>query len=182
MSQRPHQAGHHLTAVSTTAASFRLACVADVPALVALVNLAYRVEDFFIEGDRTDAADMAERLADGAFLLAESGDGGLDGCVHVTARGRHGHFGMLSVHPGAQRRGLGRALVTAAEEHCRARGCDDMSLEVVNLRDGLPGWYGRLGYRETGTAPFPAPDRLKQPCHFILMTRPLAARPLEATR
>jgi hypothetical protein len=50
-----------------------------------------------------------------------------------------------------------------------------MGLRVVNIREELAPWYRRLGYRETGaTAPFDDP-RLKRPCHFVEMEKPLAS-------
>jgi hypothetical protein len=47
---------------------------------------------------------------------------------------------------------------------------------VVNVREDLPPWYRRLGYRETGTLPFDSP-RKKRPCHFIQMEKGLSSTP-----
>jgi hypothetical protein len=47
-----------------------------------------------------------------------------------------------------------------------------MDLSVVNLRTELPRFYDRLGYTETGTAPFTDP-RATRPCHFVLMSKRL---------
>jgi GNAT superfamily N-acetyltransferase len=146
-----------------------------VTAVRELIDLAYRVEDFFIDGNRTDGEDVAALLRDHTFLLAETAERELHGCVFVRVTPPRGYFGMLSVHPAAQGHGLGRFLVKAAERHCRDRGCTDMDLSVVNLREELPSWYARLGYRECGTEPFEATGKLKRPAHFILMTRPLEA-------
>ena len=49
-----------------------------------------------------------------------------------------------------------------------------MELLIVNLRPELPRFYQRLGYRETGTEPFPDKAGMKLPCHFIRMAKPLA--------
>lgn len=47
----------------------------DVPALVEVINRAYRVEDFFIDGDRTDAADVQARMSrPGAGFLVIDGE------------------------------------------------------------------------------------------------------------
>lgn len=155
-------------------AVFRLVRPSDLPALVTLINLAYRVEDFFINGNRTNETDVRYELEHGLFIVAEDRAGDLAGCVHVAVRRDRGHFGMLSVHPAHQGSGLGKALVAAAEDHCREHGCTTMELEVVNLREELPPWYRRLGYVESGTSPFPAPEKQKLPCHFIVMSKPLA--------
>jgi len=63
--------------------------------------------------------------------------------------------------------------MTAAEEHARSAGAVVMDLRIVNLRSALPGFYRRLGYEETGTAPLPADATVKQPCHFIQMSKKL---------
>jgi GNAT superfamily N-acetyltransferase len=153
--------------------NLRPAHAADLPAIGELVNLAYRVEDFFIDGDRTDGEDMAQLLAEGTFLLAESPERELQGSVFIRVRPPRGYFGMLSVHPVAQGSGLGKFLIRAAERHCRDRGCSDMDLSVVNLRTELIPWYAKLGYAEVGTEPFVHGSKLKQPAHFILMSRHL---------
>jgi GNAT superfamily N-acetyltransferase len=150
----------------------------EAPALAALISLAYRVEDFFKIGDRTDADDVRARMQNGVFLVLQDApeDGGaLAGCVYVTRHDRTGYFGMLSIDPERQRRGFGPLLIAAAEAYCRERGCSEMELEVVNLRTELPPYYRRFGYVEAGTRPFPDTERASQPCHFIVMTKPLAA-------
>lgn len=148
----------------------------DVSALVRVINRAYRVEEFFVVGDRTTEDEIARRLTlpDAAFLVIDDDEPGcLAGAVFVEVRGERGYFGMLSVDPDRQKRGLGRRLVRAAEEHCRAAGCRFMDLDVVNLRLELPAFYRSLGYEDAGRAPFPAEERLRREAHLVLMTRPL---------
>jgi GNAT superfamily N-acetyltransferase len=155
----------------------RVATSDDAPALVHLINAAYRVEDFFIDGDRTSERDVRARLAaPGASFLVIDGPaaGQPAGAVYVEIRGTRGYFGLLSVDPGRQKQGLGRALVQAAEAHCRAAGCRDMDIDVVNLRRELPAFYSGLGYIATGTAPFPDRAKLTQEAHLVVMTKPLA--------
>jgi len=160
----------------------RFATEDDVPAIVALVNRAYRVEDFFKFGDRTDAREVREHLASGRFLLAEASDGALAGSAYVRVRGPRGYFGMLSADPARAGQGLGRFLVASAEAICREAGCIEMDLSVVNLRQELFPWYRKLGYRECGTEPWPANEPTRIPCHFVLMTRSLAVPVPEITR
>jgi ribosomal protein S18 acetylase RimI-like enzyme len=145
----------------------------DAARVAALITLAFRVEEFFVDGDRTTANAVRARMQHGAFLLMEDADRTLAGCIYVDTRGDRGYFGMLSIDPERQGRGLGRQLVTAAEERCRAAGCREMEIEVVNLRTELPPFYRRLGYTETGTRPFNQLDRAKLACHFIVMTKEL---------
>lgn len=150
----------------------RVATDADVAAVVALINLAYRVEDFFKVGERTDEADVRKEMGRGVYLL--HGDGSrLVGSVLVRVTPPRGYFGMLSVHPEAQRGGLGGALVRAAETYAGERGCTEMDLSVASPRLELPPWYRKLGYRECGTEPWEATETISQPAHFVLMTRSL---------
>ena len=152
----------------------RIATPDDAAALAALISLAYRVEDFFKIGDRTDADDVRARMKDGAFLVLDEDDGSLAGCVYVTRHGETGYFGMLSIDPARQGRGLGARLIAAAEAHCASQGCSEMELEVVNLRTELPPFYQRFGYTESGTRPFTDTDKASQPCHFVVMTKKLS--------
>ena len=147
---------------------------ADVAAIVALVNEAYRVEEFFIRGPRTGPREVEEKLHTGGFLVAE-GPRGLEGCVYVEPRGDSGYFGLLAVDPSRQGTGLGRRLTGAAEERLRAAGCRSVEILVVHLRAELTSFYARLGYEEAGTAPFPEAERprLRLPCHFVVMRKPL---------
>lgn len=150
----------------------RDATAADVEAIARLVNRAFLVERFFVEGDRTSPAEISRMLESGAFLLAEA-DGPLVACVYVELRGERGYFGMLSVDPSRQGEGLGRRLVDAAEDRCRRAGCRVMEIHVVDLRRELRPLYRRLGYVEAGTEPFPDTERAKLPARFIVMTKPL---------
>ena len=152
----------------------RPATAADAPRIAALVNAAFRVERFFVEGDRISADEVASMMARGSFLLAEDEDA-LVGCVYAEPRGESGYLGLLSVDPARQAQGVGRFLVAAAEDHCRRAGCRRMDMLIVNLRTELPPFYRRLGYAESGTAPFPDNGRATQRCHFIRMSKPLDA-------
>jgi hypothetical protein len=51
-----------------------------------------------------------------------------------------------------------------------------MTIKVVNLRTDLLLRYERLGYAATGTEPYVHRPVL-QPCHFVLMEKPLAQAP-----
>jgi hypothetical protein len=60
-----------------------------------------------------------------------------------------------------------------AEELFRDAHCVAIDLRIVSARTPLPGFYGHLGYLETGTAPLPPDAQVKVPCHFILMSKSL---------
>lgn len=159
--------------MTSPASRVRVASVDDSPALARLISLAFQVEAFFKIGDRTNPDEVRDLMRTGEFLVIEEPPGRTAGCVHLRIDGSSGHFAMLSIDPAKQGRGLGRALVDEAEARCRAAGCGRMDIEVVNLRQELPPFYRRLGYVETGTAPFPDSERSTKPCYFILMSKRL---------
>jgi GNAT superfamily N-acetyltransferase len=150
----------------------RFASDGDAEAIAALVNAAFKVERFFIVGDRISSETVRQMLRTGKFLLAEEGSA-LIACVYVEIRGERGYFGLLAVDPARQGAGLGRKMVAEAEDYARAAGCAFMDLRIVNLRAELPPFYQRLGYVETGTEPFAADANPTQPCHFIVMSKAL---------
>jgi ribosomal protein S18 acetylase RimI-like enzyme len=159
-------------------ATVRPATADDVPALLRVINRAYRVETFFVTGDRVTPAQVEERFRrpHAVFLVIDDPEPGrLAGCVFVEARHERGYFGLLSVDPDRQKQGLGRALVQAAEEHCRAAGCRVIDLDMVNLRQELPGFYRGLGYETIGQAPFPEEQapRLLRDAHVVVMSKAL---------
>jgi GNAT superfamily N-acetyltransferase len=177
--QAPHRLVHFEKAI---AGGIREALPEDAASIAAVVNAAYRVEDFFKIGDRTDVDEVAGIIGRHRFLVSDHPDGGLAGAVYVSMAGGRGHFGMLSVAPAAQGTGLGRRLIVAAERISREAGCDTMDLEYVNLRQELPAFYKKLGYAPCGTAPWPQDQlhRISQPAHFILMSKPLRVATPEA--
>jgi GNAT superfamily N-acetyltransferase len=144
-----------------------------VDGLALLINDAFRVELPYIEGDRINPDGVRAYMEKGKFLLAEDA-AGLAGCVYVELRRDRGYLGLLGVYPPRQGTGLGRKLMDAAENYFRKAGCLASDLRVISARTPLPAFYRHLGYRETGTAPF-APDvPVKVPCHYILMSKPIA--------
>jgi GNAT superfamily N-acetyltransferase len=153
--------------------ALRIAESGDAENVAYLVNLAFRTERFFIDGDRTSPQKVLGLLQKGKFLLAEQA-GALLGCVYVERHGERGYFGLLAVDPARQRAGLGSHLIDAAEQYCHAAGCRFMELTIVNLRKELPEYYLRHGYRESGTLPFPADQHPpKVACHLVRMSKAL---------
>jgi N-acetylglutamate synthase-like GNAT family acetyltransferase len=159
-------------------ASVRRAVVADASALAQLVNRAYAVEEFFVAGDRTDAAEIAQMMTTGTFLVLDrvpetGNEQGLAAAVYVTVTGEQGYFGMLAVGPGLQGQGIGKRMVRIAEALAEAAGCTRMTMKIVNLREELGRWYRSLGYREVGTTPYVVHRPVKRSCHFVDMARSL---------
>jgi ribosomal protein S18 acetylase RimI-like enzyme len=149
---------------------FRAAAVADIPAIVALVESAYRgesgrrgwtTESELLDGRRTDAEAVRELVGrpDSCILLAES-DGRLVASAHVERQGTAGYFGMFAVDPAQQGGGLGKTVLAEAERLAREQWlCGAMRMTVIEQRAELIAWYQRRGYRRTGEfQPFPYGD------------------------
>ncbi|NLU68153.1 GNAT family N-acetyltransferase [Streptomyces sp. HNM0574] len=166
-SQAPETAGTQAPAAPPV---FRAATEADVPALVALVESAYRgehsragwtTEADLLEGQRTDPEGVREVVGhpDGVLLVAER-DGGIVACCQLEHRGTHAYFGMFAVRPTEQGAGLGRTVLTEAERVARERwDATEMRMTVIQQRADLIAWYERRGYARTGElTPFPYGD------------------------
>ncbi|MGW4894863.1 GNAT family N-acetyltransferase [Kitasatospora sp. NPDC004240] len=154
----------------TAPLAFRNATPADVPALVELVESAYRGESSrdgwtteadLLGGRRTDAEGVTTALThpDGIVLLAER-DGELLACCQLEHRGEHAYFGMFSVRPGRQGGGLGRAVLAEAERIAAEEwGTTRLEMSVIEQRAELIAWYERRGFHRTGVySPFPYGD------------------------
>jgi ribosomal protein S18 acetylase RimI-like enzyme len=126
---------------------------------------------------------VRDKMRTGAFFVVD-GEKQLDGCVYLETADRSnpaviaegdssGYIGMLAVDPARQGRGLGRRLMLFGEEELRRGGCTRVQLRIINLRTELVQFYGKLGYRETGTAAYPRPESLSQPVHFVNLEKSL---------
>jgi GNAT superfamily N-acetyltransferase len=100
-----------------------------------------------IDGALGGAAPGAE------VLVAEGPDGTLLGFIHLhgtrdffTAE-EHGHVSDIVVAPEAEGRGVGRALMEAAEDWARGRGYRLLSLHVFEANARARALYERLGYQ-----------------------------------
>jgi GNAT superfamily N-acetyltransferase len=151
-----------------------MATPADIDAVVALVQSAYRgeasragwtTEAEWIDGARTDAGEVGGIVADPDSRILviddETGGGGqprlLASCQMARQEGRAAYFGMFAVRPDQQGRGTGRTLLAAAEAWARAEWASTtMRMTVIDVRAELIAWYERQGYHRSGeTEPFP---------------------------
>jgi GNAT superfamily N-acetyltransferase len=162
-----------------------------VPALVALVNSAFRgdagragwtTEADLLGGIRIDAErmDAAIAAAEVQAILVHERDSRIVACVHLRQAGGDCHLGMLTTEPAMQGTGLGRRMVATAEhwavERWRSRR---MLMTVLLQRPELVAWYGRLGYVTTGEQrPFPYGDERwglpkRSDLAFLVLRKPL---------
>lgn len=157
--------------------NIRTATDADFDTILKLINAAFEVERFFKNRDRVDDADLKHYFETGTFLVSEE-DGSITGCVYVLRKEDRAYFGLLSVDPTLQKKGIGRRLIAAAEEFARETGARFMDLKLINLRTELLGIYFRLGYHISGTEFYPEERKhmLTQPVHFLCMSKELGHR------
>jgi GNAT superfamily N-acetyltransferase len=153
-------------------ANLTVATDADVPAVVDLMNRAFRgrgadaswsTEERYIEGTRTSEDLLREEMAgrpDARLLLWRKPDSALLGCVWMQPEENDvWYLGSLTIAPHEQKAGLGRMLLAAAEDWALARGAQEIKMTVVHVRAALLEWYARRGYSLTGeTRPFPYGD------------------------
>jgi ribosomal protein S18 acetylase RimI-like enzyme len=136
------------------------ATIEDARELDVLVNSAYRGESSragwtteadLLDGTRTDAAAIAELIQrPGTVLLKYVEAGNLMGCVELKNEQDKLYLGMLTVRPHIQGRGIGKALLKAAEAEARNQNCHSIFMTVISVRKELIDWYVRHGYRLTG--------------------------------
>ena len=108
------------------------------------------------------------------------------GCVKLTLPSPGvGEVGMLAVAEDARRRGLGKALMDAAEARAVANKCTRLQLQLLHPKDFkhpvkefLKGWYAARGFRVIDKLDFGEHSAdmarlLAGPVHFDLYEKPL---------
>lgn len=163
-----------------TQPAFRYATQADAPALVDLIERAYRgvetaglwfSEAHLLKGPRTSIADISGLIAqpDSRFLVAEQ-EGQIAGCCLLqktkSVDGQSGkdsdaaYFGMFAINPAINATGLGKIVLAEAERRVRELwNAKAMVMTVINVRTELIGYYERRGYKLSGARhPFPFSD------------------------
>ena len=143
----------------------RRAAKADVPAIVALVESAYRGESSragwtteadLLEGQRTDPREVEAVLE---HVLVAQLDGEIVGCCTLIPREGHAYFGMFAVRPGLQGGGVGSQLLARAEKLAAEQGLSYVEMTVISTRKELVDFYLRRGFVDTGERrPFPYGD------------------------
>jgi len=137
----------------------RDACAADAAAIAAIWNPIIRDTDItFTPVEKSEdqiASLMADRQAAGhAFLLATDGAAPLGFASYFPFRAGPGYARTMehsvNLPPSARGRGLGRALMTALEDHARARGKRMLIGAITATNTGSLDFHRRLGFAEVG--------------------------------
>lgn len=167
-----------------------MAVATDIGRLVQLVESAYRgevsragwtTEADLLDGQRIDAAGVAECIdKPGSCIMLAEDARGLIACCQLERQQHACYFGMFAVSPQLQGAGIGRRVLTEAEQFARIRWqCSEMHMTVIEQRDSLIEWYLRRGYHRTGQhRPFPYGDTRfglpkRDDLRFELLVKPL---------
>ena len=128
---------------------FRRATTADIPAIVALTDAAYRPNETII------GVPSLPRLADYGHVLAEhevwlaKADDRLEAALVLETKDGRFILWSIAVAPEAAGKRLGTRLMRFAEERASELGHDAVHLYThARLVDRI-GWYERLGYQIT---------------------------------
>jgi ribosomal protein S18 acetylase RimI-like enzyme len=162
------------------------AIATDAHALEKLVNSAYRGEGakqgWTTEADLLDGTRITKEVLEdllqkpGTAILKYEYNGEILGCVELRKEASKLYLGMLSVKPNTQGKGIGKKLLTAAEEHAKKHECSSIFMTVIDGRTELIDWYIRHGYRLTGERkPFIIPDERwgipKKQLEFVVLEK-----------
>ncbi|MBE8724000.1 GNAT family N-acetyltransferase [Flavobacterium hungaricum] len=134
--------------------------IEDIPALVILINSAYRgetskkgwtTEAHLLEGKRTNEEELTEIFSDpkNTFLKFTENEK-IIGSVLLSEKENQLYLGMLTVSPELQNGGIGKKLLAAAENHAKSLGLSSIIMTVISVREELVAWYKRHGYADTG--------------------------------
>ncbi len=161
----------------------------DIPALVALINSAYRgdssrngwtTEADILEGIRIDAAGVREILEDpkaDLHVFFYPGEG-LVSCVYLKEQPDNLYLGMLTVRPDLQAGGLGKLMLQYAEHLAFEKRKSSIRMTVINVRTELIAWYNRHGYLPTGeTEPWVDGEHIgdrKADIEFLVLSKNLS--------
>jgi ribosomal protein S18 acetylase RimI-like enzyme len=162
----------------------------DMPALVTLINSAYRgeaskkgwtTEADLLEGEfRIDLPSLTElsnnEMAVILKYVSEADE--IAGCVYLHKQERGLYLGMLTVSPELQGAGIGKQLLAAADRYARENNCSSIFMNVISVRQELIAWYERHGYRQTDERkPFPSDHQFgipTQDLEFTIMEKTLS--------
>jgi ribosomal protein S18 acetylase RimI-like enzyme len=126
--------------------SLRRATVADLPAIRALIDAAYA--KYLTRMDKAPAPmlrDYSPSVQAGTTWVTGSP---ITAVLTLYPRDDHLYVENVAVHPGAQGRGLGRALMSFAEREAASRGLTRMALVTHEVMTENQAIYARLGYSE----------------------------------
>ena len=158
--------------LANTGWNIRAAAEADVAAVVECINSAFLLDAYYCSSpERTDADEVLSciRAAPTTVFGCFEQSGTVIGAIVYNQQQcpdhpDSGHIGMVSVRPGHQKKGIGRALVAACERVAGSEGRVFLEASLVNLVEHLPHVYASYGFVQQGD--------LEQPEHMKFWIKP----------
>ena len=167
-----------------------IAGASDIPALVDLLNKAYRGDDskqgwtteaHLIAGDvRTDEGSVKNVIEEAGSVMLKYTDekARINGSVILQQHVLNIYLGMLGVTPQLQGGGVGKKMLHAAEEFAKQQNCNAIYMTVISVRTELIDWYKRHGYADTGRKRSFEEDGVSgkhlQQLEFVVLEKPVA--------
>lgn len=164
-----------------------IATEADIPALLHLLNSAYRgeiskqgwtSEAHLISGEvRSDEVSVKKVMMEQGSVILKyiHAIQEISGCVNLQQHTGKIYLGMFAVNPLQQGGGIGKKLLEAAEEYARQVNCQSIYMTVISVRTELINWYKRHGYIDTGERKPFAEDGVTgkhlQPLEFMVLEK-----------
>jgi phosphinothricin acetyltransferase len=142
--------------------NIRPATAQDTPAIAAVWNPVIRDTAVTFNSEQKSAHGLAQDIAakdaaGQAFFVAERGSEILGFATYGPFRGgpgyAHTHEHTVILAQSARGQGLGRALLTAIEDHARIGGSHVMMAGVSAENPGAVAFHAALGYREMARLP-----------------------------
>ncbi|KAL7815211.1 acyl-CoA N-acyltransferase [Trichoderma gracile] len=180
--------------------SIRKATPNDLVPILTLVRSAYRGESSLrgwtseatlVDDQRIDEKGLLAKINEphGAVLVAydnngnanENGPGDIIACCELLKQSDTlGYFGLFAVNPLRQAGGIGKFVLSAAEEYARSMwGLRELEMSVIWTRAELIAWYVRRGYTVTEKRkPFPYAElvggkALRDDLYFVVLIKAL---------
>lgn len=139
---------------------FRIASESDAAEIAILVNRAYRPtphercwthEADLISGPRTSTAQVLSLFGPQSCILVLTIASKIVACVHLLNEKSSVYIGMLATDPALQAQGLGKQMLTHAEQHAMAHfNASVFKMSVLSSRPELLAFYQRRAYVCTG--------------------------------
>ncbi|PZR00491.1 MAG: GNAT family N-acetyltransferase [Cereibacter sphaeroides] len=136
------------------AVTLRRAVAADAPAVMAIYNHYIRHTTVNFSSTEKTRADILDLLSNRPAFFVTERDGQILGfATYAQFRASDGYARCMEhtilLLPEVSGAGLGRALLTAVEDHARARGAHTMFAGVAAENEAGRAFHSAMGYNET---------------------------------
>lgn len=151
----------------------RIASADDAGDIAKLVNSAYRPlnrlgwthESDLISGERISVEQVLSLFCDNSVVLLLCDEIQIVSCVHIQGNHSYAYIGMLATNPQLQAQGLGKKMLSHAEQYASEYfKTDTFRMSILSSRPELLAFYERRGYSLTGeTNPYPLSEGIGIP-------------------